>query len=207
MTARIVVEEPSGYAVPQLAVLELPIVGATPLVTHRAIGRVREDLAERHRAGEDVHDAYRSEEAYKAGFYRIMDGQPAIPTCFFKVSIMRVACDFGLAMGAVSDLLYISGEKLLEGAIQAASIDGKPRMREDVIRVDGGVYACVCRPEFPQWAVNLTVTFSRALLNPKGVVGLFERAGEQVGVGEMTPWDGGTNGLFRIDPDRPVVYR
>ena len=78
------------------------------------------------------------------------------------------------------------------------SIQGKPTMREDMVRIGKGVADIRYRGEFKTWSVRLRIRYNANVLSAEQIINLFETAGFGIGVGEHRPQKNGQNGLFHV---------
>lgn len=56
----------------------------------------------------------------------------------------------------------------------------------------------IYRPEFPEWEIDVPVSYDARLISLESLVNLFERAGYSIGVGAFRPECSGCHGTFRV---------
>ena len=78
------------------------------------------------------------------------------------------------------------------------TIDGEPRMREDVVRLNGKTADLRYRGEFYPWSTVLRVKINAQVIAPETVFALITQAGFSVGVGEWRPERNGQYGCFEV---------
>ena len=83
-------------------------------------------------------------------------------------------------------------------ADELVQIQGKPSMREDMVRVGMGTADIRYRAEFWPWRVVLPVRYNASVCSTEQIVNLLNIAGFAVGVGEHRPQRDGQWGLFHV---------
>jgi len=129
--------------------------------------------------------------------YRLSDGSYGLPVSGIKKALVRAGGDLGIMMTALNRMFWIEEDE--PGVIQIKSKKGHV-LREDIVR-DKGVNRTPMlrfRPEFEDWKATLRIRFDVERLDPNQLVGLTSRAGMFVGLCELRPEKGYTNGCFRI---------
>lgn len=164
--------------------IEIPIVGLTPLVTHKwsekALGMMRDKQAQKVTKKKEAKDPVAECEA---ATYRLPDGRAGVPASAFKSAIVQGARNFdSLTMTAVKQAVYVVGL----GADQLVPIIGEAEMWESPVRIAMGTTDLRYRPRFWPWAATLTVRFNSAVLSKESVANLVH-AGGMAGVGEWRP--------------------
>lgn len=171
----------------------LRIVGDSPLIAHAWSQKAKQEMLDKQmgkaRGKKEPKDPQRD---YEGAFYRMPDGEPGFPTIAFKAAAVSAARQVeGLTMTFLRGAFHTVGE-LVE-------IEGDPQMREDMVRVGMGTADLRYRPEFPTWAVNLTIRLNIRSMTLEQLIHLFNQAGFSVGVGEWRPEKDGRNGMFHVD--------
>lgn len=180
--------------------IEVPILGATPLIVHRwsekAIKQMQEKQAGRGtRAKKDIRDP---EAEYESSMYRMPDGSPGFPSAAFKAAAVGAVRNFdGLTMVQAKQAMLMLGE----GPELLVPILGEPEMRTDMVRVGMGTSDMRYRAMFSTWGTILKVTYNPAILTVNSVMTLIQASGFG-GVGEWRPSAPksatGTFGMFNV---------
>jgi len=171
----------------------LRLVGDSPLICHAWSQKARQDMLDKQRGAARGKKEPKDPEAdYEGAFYRLPDGRPGFPTIAFKAAAVAAARQVeGLTMTFLRGAFHTVGELV--------AIEGAPQMREDTVRVGMGTADLRYRPEFPSWAVNLTVRLNARALTLEQLIHLFNQAGFSVGIGEWRPEKDGRNGMFHLE--------
>jgi hypothetical protein len=144
------------------------------------------------------------EAEFQATRYRMKDGSDGFPVTGFKCAMVS-ACRFikGLPMTIAKGGFFLEADGMdTVRGIPLIKIEGKPVMREDIVRVGGagpgtGAADTRFRAEFKSWKARLRVSFDAGQVDANMIANLIERAGFHVGVGEDRPEKrGGTWGRF-----------
>lgn len=132
------------------------------------------------------------EAEYKAAMYTFEDGSPGHPSVAFKAAAVAAARQLdGLTMTFLRGVFHIPGELV--------TIEGQPRMREDMVRLNGQTADLRYRPGFPEWKAIVPVKYNKRAITMEQIVHLFNTAGFSVGVGEWRPDKNGPYGRFSVE--------
>ena len=183
--------------------MQIRIIGISPLVQHqwseKAIKMMREKQAGKKTKNREVR---KPEQEFKDATYLTVNGEFGIPAQALKKALISSAHkDIGIEKTLLRKSLFILCDD--PGNILKMESDD-PVMRQDMVRVGMGSSDIRYRPEFRDWAVNVTVHFDAEALTPENIVTLFQRAGFGIGIGEMRPEKSGENGRFRVDTETAV---
>lgn len=185
-------------------VLNVPIIGTTPLIINRFSEKAKRIMLAAMQGQKLPKERKDPEADYEGAFYRLPDGQPGMPAIAFKSATVGGARFYsGITMTALRQFLFFRGEVGADGQ-QLYRIEGEPRMREDVVRVNRGGADLRYRPEFPEWRAVIRVVYVKSALTRGSVLSLIDAGGMGVGVGEWRPEKGGDFGTYAVDPDREV---
>lgn len=179
-------------------VVHLTLVGDSPLIVHAWSKKAREEMLAKQMGKAQAKKAPKDpEQDYREAFYASVDGRfgpPPGPYGFPAVAFKAAAVD---AASQVSGLTKV----FLRGAFhvigELVTIEGEPRMREDMVRVGMGTADIRYRPEFPEWSATVPVRMS-STVTLEQVVHLFNQAGFSCGIGEWRPQRDGPFGLFHV---------
>lgn len=186
-------------------VLEMTIVGMSPLIMNRLSEKAKRELllpaAKKNRAEKQStlkHDPFTE---FRSAPYTIRsDGAPtllAMPSTAFKNALRSVAIDLpgSATKAALGRLTYVEGDYV--------PIYGIPKLKMDVVRMadmkrtpDVRTRACVV-----EWAAVIRVVFAVPMLTHDAIMGLMANAGLIQGVGDYRPEKGvGNFGTFAVVP-------
>ncbi len=112
-------------------------------------------------------------------------------TIAFKAAAVRAANDVGIQMTVARRAFHVPGEFVV------LKFD-HVYVREDMVRLNGGVADIRYRGAFVDWSVELPVELNVAVWNWEQLLNLFNTAGFGVGVGEWRPERNGVAGRFRV---------
>lgn len=187
----------------QLETVDIPIVGVTELIMHNWSQKARQMMLDKQMGKAQSKKAPKDpQEDFEGSMYRLDDGRYGFPATGFKAAIVG-ACRLydGLAMTRIKQAVYVEGERNIEGQ-QLVVIEGEPRMREDMVRLETGVADVRHRAGFPEWRATLRVTYVANMLTLEQLVNLVNAAGLG-GVGDWRPSAPksatGNFGRFRVD--------
>lgn len=192
--------------------LLVPIVGTSPLVVHRFSEKAKRQMLDAMQGRKSPKVAKDPEADYLGAFYRFPDtpegepasGQSGVPAIAFKGATIGGARFYsGVTMTELRQFLFFRGELGVDGQ-QLFRIEGEPRMREDVVRVNRGGTDLRYRPEYPEWSAILKVVYVKSALTRNSVLSLIDAGGMGVGVGEWRPERRGDFGCYQVDQNREV---
>lgn len=186
--------------------IRVPILGTSPLLVHRFSEKAKRQMLDNMQGRKSPKESKDPEAEYQAAFYRSKDGERfGMPVIAFKLATVGGARFYGgnVTMTALKQFLFFRGEVGADGQ-QLAMIEGEPRLREDVVRVGRGGTDLRYRPEFPEWATTLDVTYVTSALTRGSVLSLIDAGGLGVGVGEWRPEKDGDFGTYQVDSTRDI---
>jgi len=172
--------------------VQLRIVGDSPLIMHKwsekALKQIRDKQQKRASKGREAKDPVAE---FEATIYRTDAGKPAFPAIAFKAAAVT-------AVTSLTDMTKVAARQAFHIDGELVEIKGKPKMREDVVRVGMGAADLRYRAEFDPWETTLSVTVNPTVISVEQVASLFNLAGFAVGVGEWRPEKDGANGRFHV---------
>ena len=184
--------------------LKVPIIGTSPLIVHRFSEKAKRQMLDAMQGRKSPKVAKDPEADYQGAFYRFGDGGYGVPSIAFKGATIGGARFYsGVTMTELRQFLFFRGEVGVDGQ-QLFRIEGEPRMREDVVRVNRGGTDLRYRPEWPEWKTILTVVYVKSALTRNSVLSLIDAGGMGVGVGEWRPEKKGDFGTYTIDQTKEV---
>lgn len=185
----------------------LTLVGDSPLVTHAWSSKAREMMKDKQagkaKKGREVRNPHRD---YCDSLYWLTPRPSDEPTAEeiaaakfgFPVVAFKAA-----AVDACSQLDKAITKVQMRGAFHVngefAEIIGKPKMREDMVRVGMGTSDLRYRAEFTEWKVVLPLRVNVESMSVEQVVNMFNLAGFACGVGEYRPQKDGSWGMFHVE--------
>jgi len=116
------------------------------------------------------------------------------PAVAFKNAAVRAAQQFDIPMTTARQLFWVYGTKHSD----YITIDGLPKMREDVVRLNGKTADLRYRGEFAPWSTTLRVKINAQVIAAETIFNLIAQAGFSVGVGEWRPEKNGQFGCFEV---------
>ncbi len=178
----------------------LEVIGDSPLIVHAWSAKAKKEMLDKQmKKAKTAKSAKDPERDYEEAFYRLPDGSPAFPVIAFKAAAVSAGGRFsdGLKMTELRGAFHIEGELV--------AVEGKPTMREDMVRVGMGTADIRYRPEFKSWRVALPIRYNADAISLDQIVNIFNLAGFGVGVGEWRPEKDGQYGMFHVatDADAP----
>ena len=181
--------------VPRIEVkqMKLRLVGDSPLISHAWSDKAKKQMLDKQmKKAKTAKEAKDPQRDYEESLYKHPDGGYGFPCVAFKACAVG-ACRFseGVKMTEARGAFHVVGELV--------KIEGTPRMRQDMVRIAMGTADIRFRGEFPEWAVELLVSFNANALSPEQIVNLFNLGGFGVGVGEWRPERDGSYGRFHVD--------
>lgn len=179
----------------QTEVFKLNIVGTAPLICHRFSTKAKEMMLT-PKSGR-VTSAKRAprdpEQLFKDSLYPVLGKRNTygFPASGFKKAAVSACRQLdGINMTFVRGAFFVLGD-LVE-------IDGKPTMREDIVRLNGKVADVRYRAEFKTWKAQLLIRYNKGSISKAQIINLVNLAGFSVGVGEWRPERNGAMGTFEV---------
>lgn len=198
------VQEKTEIHIPQLNIgtLKITATGIAPLVCHRWSEKAKKQMLDKQmkaaKRAKEAKDPYRD---FIETLYFI-EGAPDAPegeltfasTCGFpavafkKAAVSACRQVDGIPMTQARQMIFVKGTDRGMKGEDLVKVNGTVRMREDMVRIDGGRTADIrYRGEIVDWSCDLYVEFDADVLSADQVLNLFARAGWGVGVGEDRP--------------------
>jgi len=175
---------------PQIAHIEIPIIGDSILVSNGWSEKAKKALRE---AGVKVvkkkKDPRDPDGDFRGTLYRSIDGWYGLPAIAFKTSAVE-ACRYidGMTMVQARGTLFVQPDGLDASGIGLVRIFGDgPHIREDVVRVGMGKADLRYRGYWRRWAATVTVRFNENVISTSQIANLFAIAGLHCGVADGRP--------------------
>lgn len=195
--------------------LQIRIVGDSPLIVHAWSEKAKRMILDKQQkkasAGKEVRnpvqefidslywltekpvgmDDTKHDELMEA----IQNGRFGFPTTAVKAA----AIDGAFRSGAIPNKVSAQGAFFIDG--EMLEIEGKPHMREDMVRLGGIARAADLRyrGEFDTWAMMLNITYNERVISAEQIANMLTLGGFACGIGEWRPEKGGSFGMFHCE--------
>ncbi len=174
--------------------INVRIVGDAPLISHAWSAKAKKMMLDKQmKRAKPARDAKDPKQDYYDSLYRLPDsGGYGFPAVAFKSAAVD-ACSHvdGITKVAARGAFHIVGDLV--------ALDGKPSLREDMVRIGMGTADIRYRAEFKKWAATINVRLNERVLSVEQLVNLFDTAGFAIGVGDWRPEKNGSFGMFHVD--------
>jgi hypothetical protein len=175
--------------------IRIKIVGETPLIVNRFKEKSIRQMADKQAGAASPGREKKDPKAdYEGSLYRDDKGAYCFPCSAFAKAAVTACTSLGKSV-------ITQAKQAFRVLGDMTRIDGKPHMREDVVKIGFPKVADLrYRAEFPTWSCVITIRFNARLMTAPQLVNLFQVAGFAVGVGEWRPEKSGQFGMFRVEP-------
>lgn len=171
--------------------ISVTIKGDSPLITHAWSKKAKQMMLDKQmKRGTQAKEAKDPERDYEESIYRLDDGRCGFPAVGVKASAIRGAKALGMVMADTRAAFHIEGDLL--------PIKGDPRPREDMVRVGMGTADIRYRAEFPDWSIDLPITYNARIVSAEQIVAMLDAGGFGTGIGEWRPEKDGQFGRFHV---------
>lgn len=181
-----------------IKVITVKIKGLSPLIAHNfdtgTIGKIEDK--QQGKAKTEKHKVRVPENDFEGAKHKSPLGFEGFPASGFKKAMIRGAKMIGLVMKDVQTSMFVKADC---EETQLVKVDGKCRMRTDMVRLSSGVADVRYRPEYLDWKAVLNIEYNAGILSPEKIIQMVRAAGYGVGVGDWRPDKGGTYGRFEVD--------
>lgn len=204
-------KELSTIELPKLDIqmMEATLIGDTPLIVHAwSMKAKREMLQKQMKQAKGAKEAKNPVDDFEQSMYRFEDGGYGFPSVAFKnAAVTAVTSVSGITKVSARQAFHIVGDGVdVKGAFNGTASrvnlvrveGGKPRMREDMVRVGMGTADLRYRAEFWPWHATVLVRFNGNVLSPSQILNILNVAGFACGVGEWRPERDGESGMFHV---------
>lgn len=183
----------------------VPIEGETELIVHNWSEKSKRMMLDKQMGKVVKRENKDPEEDYESSMYKFSDGGIGFPAGAFKAACVGACRHFkNLPMTKVKVAMRVEGKPGSDG-VPLVKISGKPRMREDTVRLETGVADLRYRAGFPEWTANLEITYNADIISLEQLYNLVDAAGYG-GVGEWRPSApknaSGSFGCFHVKRDK-----
>lgn len=172
--------------------IELTLVGDSPLICNRWSEKAKEMMRQKQmKKPKQAREAKNPDQLFKDSLYKFPGGGYGFPAIGFKASAVD-ACSH------IEGVTKVEARGTFHIDTELVKIDGKPTMREDMVRVGMGVADLRYRGEFKAWKAKFELKYNANVLSVDQIVNLFNTAGFAIGVGEWRPQRDGSYGRFHV---------
>ena len=172
--------------------IKVKIVGDSPLIVHAWSHKAKQMILDKQmKKGTQAKEAKDPERDYFDSLYHLPDGGHGFPSVGVKAAAIRGAKALGMVMTDARSAFHIEGDLL--------KITGDPRMREDMVRVSGGTADVRYRGEFPEWAIELLISYNARVVSAEQLVAMLDAGGFGTGIGDWRPERDGQFGRFHVE--------
>lgn len=173
--------------------MKVTVVGDTPLISHKFSDTNKKAILDKQmKKASQGKEAKDPQKDYENCIYKDADGDYAFPSAAFKLAAVRAAKNVeGLDMTSARGLFFVLGG--------LTKIKGKPKMREDAVRLKAGGGADIrYRAEYTKWSAELIIKYNATGITVEQIVNLLNIAGFSTGIGDWRPEKNGTFGMFHV---------
>jgi len=175
----------------KIAVLKLKLIGDSALICHKWSEKAKKQILDKQmKKAKQAKEAKDPQKDYEESLYK-QGNDYVFPAITFKLAAVN-ACSHvdGVTKVLARGAFHVVGEFV--------KINGKPSMREDMVRIGMGVADIRYRGEFKKWSVEIEVRYNANVMSASQIVNLFNTAGFAIGVGEWSPRKNGLFGMFHV---------
>lgn len=180
-----------------IGVIPMKIVGLRPLIFHQWSEKAKQMILDKQMKkatkGREIRDP---KAEYESSFYKNSKGEIAFPALAIKQAVVNAARNLeGVTMTLLRGSVFIQGDE--DGLIKV-DYEGKPEMREDMVRIGMGTADLRFRGSVKNWSMTFTVKHNADVVSVEQVINLFRVAGFACGLGEWRPERNGDFGQFDV---------
>lgn len=193
-----------------MQVIELTLVGTAPLKQAAFTAKAMQAMRAKQEAGDQAKKGGKRkprdfESDFKEAMHVSTEGWVGIPASAFRNACIDVCRMVGYKMTYAKMSIFVEhdGFDAVNGAPLVRLQAKAPEKTEEAVRNANGVVDIRVRPMWRDWRVKIRVKFDADQFSANDVINLFDRAGQQVGIGEGRPFskssNGTGNGTFRVE--------
>lgn len=201
----------------EIAVVDVRIVGDTPLIMHRWSEKAKREILDKEMGkAKKAREIKRPVDDFCRSMYwlegspaegatddEIMEAVPNGSFGFPVTAIKQAAISAAYRSGMSKDKVSLQGAFFIDGVgeEQLAEVKGdKPHIREDMVRVGMGAADIRYRGEFDHWYMDLTLRYNKnGQYSLEQILNIINLGGFCCGIGEWRPEKSGQNGMFHLD--------
>lgn len=189
-------------------ILAIQIVGTAPLIVSRFSEKAKAQMLAAQQGRKRQPEKRDPHREYLASLYRagLVPGTEQVrfglPAMAFKMATIGAGRFYGkqIKMTELRQFMTFYGIPVPTKAGRMVVLNGRPKMREDYVRLAGVNHPADLRYRgcFYRWSAELIVSYTKNLLDRESVVSLIEAGGMGVGVGEWRPERNGEFGTYQV---------
>jgi len=193
--------------IPQIEIkhLNLVVVGDSELVVHRWSEKAKKQMLDKQM--KKAKQAKTAKDPWMDFCESMYWLDPEMPTKPTQKDIDKAKFGFpsiGFKASAVTACTSIDGMTKVAARQsfhideEFVTIDGVPRMREDMVKIAMGTSDIRYRGGFTKWSCNLEIKYNSRAISAEQIINMMNVAGFGVGVGEWRPEKNGQFGRFHV---------
>jgi len=187
--------------------VSLRLVGrpGAPLVTHVFAEKAKQEIRDKQQKKAKQAKQQRDPVAeFEAAKYRDDQGRECAPVTAIKKALISAATAMdNLTKVAVRQALFVAPTadpaSMLVPILTKAGEQAVGTMREDAVTIGINTRGLTYRPEYPDWALHVSIEFNTRLISRDQLIALAEQAGWGVGICEGRPEKSSALGWGRFD--------
>jgi hypothetical protein len=129
--------------------------------------------------------------AVSAAFRNGVTKDKVTPNGIFHIIPIHDFLDQPHDVGVNADGMWRSSEEMIQ-------IHGKPRFRQDMVKIGMGVADIRFRGEFLNWWTEFDIRYNANMITPEQIAAMFTLGGFSVGIGEWRIEKGGVFGAYKV---------
>lgn len=186
---------------PKFVTLTIEIEGTSPYMQCRFSTKAKELMMGKMAAGstsksKKTREARDFDDDFRQAMYISDEGWNGIPASVFRNSCIEVCrtVNFKMTHAKMSIFTEPDGFDYQEGTPLVRIYGSEPIRTEMAVRIQNTTDVRI-RPMWKQWGAFVRIRFDADQFTAEDVVNLFNRAGQQCGIGEGRPFSKSSNGM------------
>lgn len=190
----------------ELAEINIKVIGDSSLIVHKWSEKAKKEMLDKQMKkatkGKAAKDPWMD---YCESMYWL-SGMPEHPTDedieeatfgFPATAFKAAAIDAGYQQGVLAKKTTARGAFHIVD--EFVVIEGKPQIREDMVKIAMGTADIRYRGEFKEWSAVLRVRYNPNAISASQIINLVNLGGFSNGVGEWRPSKDGLHGTFHVE--------
>lgn len=176
----------------RIETVQIRLIGDSPLISNKWSEKAKKQMRDKQqKKAQTKRTAKDPDKDFKDSLYELSKGKYGFPSVAFKAAAVN-------ACSQVEGVTKVNARAAFHVEGEIVEIEGKPTMREDMVRIAMGTTDIRYRGEFKKWACNLSMRYNADVLSADQIVHIFNVAGFGVGVGDWRPQRNGSFGMFHV---------
>ena len=179
---------------PKFKTVEWEIKGTAPLVVHRFLKKIKEQMKQKMETGKAAsskknREAKLTDDSFQESRYISKDGWDGIHASAMRCAMIS-ACrlvGYKMTLAKLSVFVIADGWDKEEPQIPLIRIYGNPTKQEDVARVETGQPYVTVRAAYHDWSAKVKIRWDEDQFTEDDITNLLMRVGMQVGLCEGRP--------------------